>query len=97
MDPFKPYQPKAKKPTEGDAQAVALRAVAYIVADEVQLSRFVGLTGCGAEELRHRLGDPAFLGAVLDFILGDEATTIAFAGHEGFTPETTASVRALLP
>ena len=97
MDPFKPYRPKPAKPNPADAETLALQALAYVVADEVLLERFLALSGCGAEELRGRLADPAFLGAVLDFILGDEGTTIAFATHEGFAPETTATVRALLP
>lgn len=99
MDPFKPYRPKPKAAGAAavDAGAVALRAVAYIAGDEVLLARFVALTGCGGETLRQRLAEPAFLGAVLDFILGDEATTIAFAAHEGFPPETTALARAKLP
>ena len=97
MDPFKPYQPKAKKPCAEDALVVALRAVAYIAADEVLLSRFTALSGCGINDLRGRLAEPAFLGSVLDFILGDEGTTIAFAAHEDFAPETTAQARMLLP
>lgn len=101
MDPFKPYQPKLKtapaKLTPQDAEAVALKALTFIAADDALLSRFVALTGCGIDDLRLRLSDPAFLGAVLDFVLGDEATTVAFAEREGFPPETTALARALLP
>ena len=97
MDPFKPYQPKAKKPNVEDAQTVALRAVAFIAGDDDLLADFAALSGCGADDLRQRLAEPAFLGAVLDFILGDEATTIAFAKHEGFAPENTAQARMLLP
>lgn len=101
MDPFKPFQPKPRsappKLTAVDAQAVALKAVAFIAADDQLTSRFIALTGCGGDELRRRLSDLAFLGAVLDFILGDEGCTVAFAEHEGFPPETTALARALLP
>ena len=97
MDPFKPYRPKAGLPGRDEAEALAFRAVAFIVADDEQLSRFGQLTGCGAEDLRQRLAEPAFLGAVLDFILGDEPTTIAFAAAAGCAPETLAGLRALLP
>jgi len=102
MDPFKPYQPRPKtapppKLTTSDAEAVALAAVAWIVADDAMLTRFVTLTGCGADEIRLRLGQPAFLGAVLDFLLGNEADVIAFAAHQGFAPETPMLARAMLP
>jgi hypothetical protein len=101
MDPFKPYEPKQRsvppKLTAVDAEAVALQAVAWIVADDAVRDRFVALTGCGADELRLRLAQPAFLGAVLDFLLGNEADVIAFAAHAGLAPETVLLARSLLP
>ena len=80
-----------------DAQAVALQALAHIAGDEELLSRFVALTGCGADEIRSRIADDGFLGGVLDFILGDEATLIAFAEATGLPPETPMAARARLP
>jgi len=61
------------------------------------LSRFVDLTGCGEDELRLRLTQPAFLGGVLDFLLGDEPTVLAFIQQEGFAAELPLLARALLP
>jgi hypothetical protein len=101
MDPFKPYEPKIRtapvKMTASDAEAVALQAVAWIVADDALRDRFVALTGCGSDELRMRLTQPAFLGAVLDFLLGNEADVVAFAEHAGFAPETMLLARSMLP
>lgn len=102
MDPFKPYQPRKvtvspPKLTADSAEAVALKAVAFIAADDQLLTRFVGLTGCGLDDLRARVADRAFLGAVLDFVLGDEATVVAFAEHEGFPAELPMLARAKLP
>ena len=72
--------------------------MAYIVADEDLLPRFVALTGCGLDELAGRIGDPAFLAGVLDFILSDDATVLAFAAHADIGPEMPAQARAkLLP
>lgn len=93
MDPFKPYEPRKRaaappKLTAEDAETVALKAIGFVVADDDLLSRFVALTGCGADELRARLADRAFLAAVLDFVLTDEATTLRFAEGEDFAPET---------
>lgn len=92
MDPFKPYQPRPRqsappKLTTEDAQAVALKALAFIAADDTLLSGFVTLTGCGLDEIRGRLADDGFLGAVLDFLLGDEAALVAFAEAADLAPE----------
>ncbi len=102
MDPFKPYVP-SKRPqaapalTADDAQAVALKAIAFIAADEEMLSRFAALSGCGLEELRGQVANPAFLGGVLDFILGDEPTLLAFTDAMELAPETPMMARMKLP
>ena len=102
MDPFKPYQPRPKivipKLSAEDAEAIALQAMTYIAADDVLLSRFIGLTGCsGIDEIRGRLTDRSFLGSVLDFVLGDEPTTIAFAESLLMPAEVPMLARAKLP
>ena len=102
MDPFKPYTPTKRpaappKLTPEDAQTVALKAIGFIAADDDLLSRFVALTGCGQDEIRARIADPAFLGGVLDFILNDEATLVAFAEAVELAPETPMTARNLLP
>jgi hypothetical protein len=103
LDHFKPYTP-TKRPAPGpkiasveDAQAVALQAIAFIAGDEELLSSFVALTGCGIDEIRQRIAEDAFLGGVLDFILGDEATLLAFAEASGLAPETPMAARARFP
>ena len=103
MDPFKPYTPSKRaapapmiRSTE-EAQAVALQAIAFIASDDELLSRFVALTGCGQDEIRDRIGQDTFLGGVLDFILADEPTLIAFAEATGLAPETPMAARARLP
>jgi len=102
MDPFKPYQPKPKAFLPGnltveDAETVALKAVTFLVGDDVLLPRFFALTGCGAEELRARITEKAFLGAVLDFLLGDERTLLDFAASAALAPELVMLARAKLP
>lgn len=102
MDPFKPYQPKARLRTPPrlgaeDAQAVALKALAFIAGDDALMSRFVALTGCGLEDIKARMADNGFLGAVLDFLLADEPSLLAFAEAEDLAPETPMLARRLLP
>jgi hypothetical protein len=102
MDPFKPWQPKKVPTVIGalsveDAQAVALKAVAFIAADDELLSRFVALTGCGLDGIRRRISDAGFLGGVLDFILADEPTLLTFVAAADLVPEMPALARAKLP
>ncbi len=103
MDPFKPYLPKpralAKSLPRGidDARTVALQALAFIAGDDDLMVRFVGLTGCDAADLRRQISDDGFLGGVLDFLLGDEPTLLAFVAAADLAPEAPMAARALLP
>ena len=91
----KPTRPKAMD--SADAEALALRALAWIVADDDRLQRFIGLTGMDLEMLRSRASDPAMLGGVLDCLLGDERWVTAFAAAIGVPPIAAATARRLLP
>jgi hypothetical protein len=101
MDPFKPYEPKPKAAvptvTASQAEVIALRLVAWIVADDDIRDRFTALTGCGIDDLRSRLEEPAFLGSVVDFVLANEADVLAFAENAGVPPETLLLTREHLP
>lgn len=82
---------------DGHAETVALQALGWIAADEDRLGRFMGLAGLTADELRARAGEAEFLGGVLDFVLGDEATTLAFATEAGLKPDALMRLRRKLP
>ena len=79
------------------AEALALQAVAAIVADEDLLPRFLAATGSGMDDLRQRIGDPDFLGAVLDFVLEDDSLVQTLADAAGVGPETVMMARSKLP
>ena len=101
MDPFKPYQPRAKGPvptrlTAEGAEAVALRAVAFIAADEDLLSRFLAVTGSDVDGLRQRIAERHFLSGVLDFLLADEGALLAFCRQNDIAPETPMQARERL-
>lgn len=76
---------------------MALQALAAIVADEDLLLRFLALTGSGPDDLRQRIADADFLGAVLDFVLWDDAMVQKVAEAAGVTPEAVMIARAKLP
>ena len=54
------------------AEAWALNALAWVLADDGRAGRFVALTGISPEDLRARAGDPAVLDATLGFLEGHE-------------------------
>jgi hypothetical protein len=89
--------PKAPALGRDGAEALALQAVTLIVADEDLLPRFLAITGSGADDLRHRIADGDFLGAVLDFVLYDDATVHKLAEAAGVGPEAVMIARSKLP
>ena len=101
MDPFKPYQPKsvAKAPprmTDDVAEAMALQAVAYLMADEELMTGFLAASGCAPDDLRGRLKDRGFLVGALDYLLSDDSVVIAFTTHIDVAPETPLHAREKL-
>lgn len=64
---------------EDRASALALGALGWALEDARRAERLLDLTGLSAQELRTGLGDPAVLGAVLDFLANHEPDLIACA------------------
>lgn len=79
------------------AETLALRAFGWLLEDPEMLSAFLGLTGATGTDLARGAQDPAFLGAVLDFVLAEDARVMACAGAVGCPPEAVATARAHLP
>ena len=82
---------------EEGAEALGLRALAFLAEEPERLGRFLALSGLGPDELRSRAADPALLGGVLDHLLADERLLIAFAEANGLRPEEAARARLHLP
>lgn len=79
------------------AEALALRALAFLAEDPERLGRFLALSGIGPGELRSRAADPTLLGGVLDHLLSDERLLVAFAEADGLKPDEAARARRHLP
>lgn len=79
------------------AEVVALRALAWLIADDDLAGRFLAHTGCDGESLRLRAGQPEVLGSVLDFLLADEPTLLDFVQAAGIAPDTIGRARHRLP
>lgn len=81
----------------GQAQALAISALAFIAGDEKLLPRFLALSGIEAGQVRSAAQAPGFLAGVLDFILAHEPTLMDFAAHADVDPASVAAARRTLP
>jgi hypothetical protein len=79
------------------AEVTALRALAWVVTDQDRAMRFLALTGFDAETLRRRAGEAEVLGAVLDFLMDDEASLMAFSDQADLPAQSVALARLALP
>jgi len=80
-----------------NAETVALQALGWLAAHEDLLPVFLGASGASLSELRGRAADPEFLGAVLDFLLMDDAWVKEFCTNAGLPFSRPAEARAALP
>src|SRR5438128_2425502 len=66
-----PRERKGQPPSRDEAEALAIRALAYLAGDNRCLARFLELSGLEPGSLRGAASSPHFLAAVLDHILGE--------------------------
>jgi len=83
-------------PTATDPQALALSALGWVLSDQDRAERLLTLTGLTPDALREGLGDPALLGAVLDFLCAHEPDLVAAAEALGVRPQDLVSARESL-
>lgn len=76
-----------------DAAALALQALGWVLSDADRAGRFLGLTGLTPKELRAGLGEPAVLGAVLDFLANHEADLVNAAFALDISPQAIIAAR----
>lgn len=81
---------------EAGAIGIGVKALRFIAADDVQLHRFLGMTGLDVGQLRAAAADPAFFAGLLDFVLDHEPTLLAFAAGAGIAPESVRAARERL-
>ena len=82
--------------TSTDPAVLALRALAWAVAEPQVGPRLLELTGLEVAELRQRAGDPALLAAVLAFIEGHEPDLVACATALDVAPGDLVAARQAL-
>jgi hypothetical protein len=79
------------------AETVALEALGWIAGNDDLLPVFLGASGASEADLRAGAGDPAFLGAVLEFLCMDDAWVIAFCDARGLAYTDPQAARQALP
>ncbi|MFN4281331.1 MAG: DUF3572 family protein [Alphaproteobacteria bacterium] len=80
-----------------EAEAFALHAVGHLAAQDDGLDRFSALTGIGIDEIKARLSDADFLGAVLDYVLYDDKLVQEIAAAADLPADAVLQARRLLP
>lgn len=79
------------------AEKIAIAALTWLAGHDELMPVFLGATGSSAEDLRAQADDPAFLIAVLDFLLMDDAWVMAFCASSGLAYEMPMRARQALP
>ena len=81
---------------ESFAADAAIAGLGFLADDPERLERFLALSGLGPHNLRQAAADPSFLGAVLDYLAGDERLLLAFASRQGWAPADVVRARDAL-
>ena len=79
------------------AETLGLQALGWLAGNEDLLPVFLGATGASETDLRARAAEPEFLGAVLDFLMMDDAWVVAFCDSISIPYEKIVMARAGLP
>lgn len=79
------------------AETIAVQALGWLAGNDDLLPVFLGATGASVDELRVQAGDPVFLGAVLEFLMNDDAWVIAFCNTVGLDYDVPMQARQALP
>lgn len=79
------------------AETLALQALGWLAAHDDLFPVFLGATGASATDIAARAGEAEFLGAVLDFLLMDDAWITQFCDAAGIAYTLPLQARAALP
>lgn len=82
---------KQPRKTPPEPETLALTALAWLVGEEDLFLRFMALSGMTVADVAPLAGEPAFLGGVLDFLMGNEADLMRFAAASDTAPEVIAA------
>lgn len=79
------------------AETLALTAISWLLADSDRAQGFMAATGAAPADLATQAQDPHFLGAVLDFVLTEDALVRGFCDAHDLPYTAPMQARAHLP
>lgn len=79
------------------AETLALQAFSWLLGQDDLVGAFLNATGAGQGQLSSLARDPVFLGAVLDFLMEDDARVIGFCDSASLPYVAVMQARAALP
>ncbi|WP_151717220.1 DUF3572 domain-containing protein [Gemmobacter serpentinus] len=79
------------------AETFALQALGWLLTQDELLPQFLSASGAAPQDLRDLAQDPVFLGAVLDFLLGDDSLVLGLSAALNCPPEQPLQARMALP
>jgi hypothetical protein len=79
------------------AETLAIQALTWLVSQPEDLGAFLAASGASGAELGQLAAEPAFLGAVLDFLLEADSRVIAFCDSAALPYTAPMQARAALP
>lgn len=85
------------KMRQDQAETVGLQALAWLASEDELFGSFLGASGAAAGDVAEAAGKPEFLGAVLDFVMMEDAWVMAFCDANGLAYGVPMTARAVLP
>ncbi len=79
------------------AETIALRALAWIAADEELLPQLAGATGMSLDDAKTRAQDPAFLAGILEFLCMEDRWIRQFCDAQGLPYDAPMKALMALP
>ncbi len=83
--------------TQAQAELFATEILGWLAGDHARICAFLATTGMTPDALRGAAGEPAFLLAVIDFLMADEALLLACCAALDAPATMPAAARAALP
>jgi hypothetical protein len=90
------FHSKPAKLNQDRAEALALQVLSFILADPMQISRFLELTGGTPHDLREVASSRELQVATLEYLLSDEGLLLAFCQEAEVDPASIAPAHQLL-
>lgn len=83
--------------SQESAEIIGLKALSWMAGNEELLPVFLGSTGASEADMRSGATDPGFLGALLDFIMMDDAWVRDFCDTASLAYDQPMVARMALP